>query len=144
MGNLFLCSGGQSGGSVKQIQRHLLTSGTVSAGIKTFDIRSMLPEGVDYTTLSLDNFAITRIGLNETTTHTNLSSVTPDIPYIYSKIYNSGTSLVNLQKYDNTTGKLTMVTIGANLALGESPNGDTLNPIETANVNLTIRLELFV
>lgn len=123
MANLFMCS--TTGGTKKKITRYKdIFSRTLSATTNSaLDIRSYIPEGVDYTKLTVDNFVIDSIKLDNLSLFTESSNITET--FAVSSYSSTGTTgLVRFTKYDNTTGKLTLQVMPPTLMLGGSDTED--------------------
>lgn len=123
MANLFMCS--TTGGTEKKLTRYKdIFSRTLSATTNTpLDIRSYIPEGVDYTKLTVDNFVIDSIKLDNLDLFTESSNITE--AFAVSSYSSTGTTgLVKFTKYDNATGKLTLQVMPPTLMLGGSDTED--------------------
>lgn len=117
MVNLFMCTSAGNVISDRSIKRYknIFSRSLSTTTSSALDIRGYLPEGVDYTKLTVDNFVIDALTLeNPTQIYTETSNITETYA---GAVYTSSADLVKFSQYDNITGKLTLVIVPPSLLI---------------------------
>lgn len=120
MGNLFLCSGGEQEKTITRYKN--IFSRTISSATNgALNIRSYLPEGVDFTKLTVDNFVIDSISLENKEVYCQSSDITE---IFASAKYSPSSNLIKFSEYNNVTGQLRIQSSPPSLVLLGSETGD--------------------
>lgn len=138
MGNLFMC--GATGGQKTAITRTELTSIRGSKTAKMINVIDLLPEGIDYRLLTVDNFSISKIKLIPVEVEGECSAITPDIPFIYAMV--KCNMFAKIQSYSN--GILTISFGACTLEIGDSGGSSVNQVLATKDQTIDITIELVV
>lgn len=138
MANLFMCTTAGNVINDKTITRYknIFSRSLSSASSPALDIRGYLPEGVDHTKLTVDNFVLDSLTLE---TPTQVYTETSNITETYSgAVYTSSTDILKFTKYDNATGKLTFVLSPPSLLIVGNTTQDFYNASNKNSVKMKV------